>query len=189
MYYRVLALLLSCISLQACMTAASSSASAIYNRYSLKNTYNNQVLAWTVQNKLDSDTQLKYEAHITATSFDNIVLLTGEAPNLAMRQHAESLTKTVPNTNKIINRINITQPVSTVQKLQDTWLTTKVSSQIIASGKLDPDDIKVVTENDTVFLIGSLKRAQAQQAINIAKNTDGVQQVVTLIYYLEPKTS
>ena len=93
------------------------------------------------------------------------------------------------STIKIINRIILTQPISTLQKLQDTWLTTKVDSQVITQGKLDPDDLKVVTENNTVYLIGSLKRAQANQVINMAKNTDGVQHVVTLIYYLEPKTA
>tara|TARA_B100000749_G_C18411837_1_gene459443 strand:- start:542 stop:1057 length:516 start_codon:yes stop_codon:yes gene_type:complete len=171
------------------MTAASSGASAIYNRYSLENTYNNQMLAWSVQNKLDADPQLKYEAHITATSFENIVLLTGQAPTQAMRMQAEAITQSVPHTQKIINRIILTQPISTLQKLQDTWLTTKVDSQVITQGKLDPDDLKVVTENNTVYLIGSLKRAQANQVINMAKNTDGVQHVVTLIYYLEPKTA
>jgi len=180
-------LLLSCLLLQGCMTAASSSASAIYNRYTLQNTINNQVLAWQVQNKIDNNPQLKYKTHITATNFNDILLLTGQAPSLALSQTAEKTAKSVPNIKKIINRIQIEKPVSTVQKLQDTWITTKIGSQIISSGKLNPDDIKVVTENNTVYLMGALIRTQAEQAIDIARHTDGVNKVITVIYYLEPK--
>lgn len=189
MYKRLFCIIIFTFSLQGCMTAVSSSASAVYNRYNLENTYNNQMLAWQAQDNIDQNKQLKYEAHINATSFDNIIVLTGQAPTQAMRQTAEHAAKQVPNSKRVIDLINVTEPASSFQQLEDSWITTKIASQIITSGKVNPDSIKVVTEDSTVYLIGSLKRAQAKQAIDIAKKTTGVNKVVTLIYYLEPQIS
>lgn len=171
------------------MTAVSSSASAVYNRYNLENTYNNQMLAWQAQDNINQNKQLKYEAHVSATSFDNMILLTGQAPTEAMRETAEQAAKRVPNSKRVIDLIQVAEPASSFQQIEDSWITTKIASQLITSGKVNPDSIKVVTEDNTVYLMGSLKRAQAKQAIEIAKNTTGVNKVITLIYYLEPQVS
>jgi len=189
MRYKLYLLMLITPLLPGCMTAVSSSASAVYNRYNLENTYNNQMLAWQAQQNINHNTQLKYETNINATSFDKMILLTGQAPTDNLREQAENAAKGVPNAKHVIDMVQITEPVSSFQQMQDSWLTTKVASQIITSGATDPDNVKVVTENNTVYLMGSLKRAQAQQVIDIAKNTDGVEKVVTLIYFLDPKTS
>lgn len=187
-FWSILGIFIMLMVLTGCMSAASSGADVIYNRYSLQNNVNNQLSGWKAQTALNNSPKLQ-SAHINATVFQNILLLTGQAPDTQIRLEAENLVQTIPHIDKVINKISINQPTSAQQRLEDTWLTTKISSQIITAAVLNPDNLKIVTENNTVYLLGTLPRHQAEAAIDIAKNTEGVDKVVTVLYFLDPKTS
>ncbi|MGL4920503.1 MAG: BON domain-containing protein, partial [Plesiomonas shigelloides] len=66
----------------------------------------------------------------------------------------------------------------------DTWITTKVRSQLLGSDKVKASNVKVTTENGEVFLIGKLTRAEADAATNIARNVSGVKRVVKVFDYV-----
>jgi osmotically-inducible protein OsmY len=50
---------------------------------------------------------------------------------------------------------------------------------------LDANRIKVVTENDTVYLMGLVTKHEGSLASNIASKIDGVQRVVILFEYVD----
>lgn len=68
---------------------------------------------------------------------------------------------------------NSAQPVS------DTWITTKVKTELLASSEVSGTDIKVETVNGVVSLSGTASKAQAEKAASIAHNIDGVKKVDT----------
>jgi osmotically-inducible protein OsmY len=79
--------------------------------------------------------------------------------------------------------LEIGVPASPAQMSKDTWITTKVKSSMIATKGLSSSQIKVVTENGTVFLMGIVTRAQGDAASDVARRVNGVQNVVTLFEY------
>lgn len=65
------------------------------------------------------------------------------------------------------------------QPVSDTWITTKVKTELMASSDVSGTDITVETVNGVVKLSGNVNKAQADKASSIAKNIDGVKKVDT----------
>jgi len=55
---------------------------------------------------------------------------------------------------------------------------------LIATNEIDPSQIKVITENGIVYLVGIVPPEQAEIAIDLARTTDGVQSVVKVFSYV-----
>jgi hyperosmotically inducible protein len=65
------------------------------------------------------------------------------------------------------------------QPVSDTWITTKVKTELMASSEVAGTDITVETVNGVVKLSGNVDKMQADKAVSIAKNIDGVKKVDT----------
>lgn len=63
--------------------------------------------------------------------------------------------------------------------------TTKVKGRFLDGGRFQINHVKVVTENGTVYLLGLVKRQEAESASEIASSTSGVQRVVKVFEYLD----
>jgi osmotically-inducible protein OsmY len=59
-----------------------------------------------------------------------------------------------------------------------------VKSALSASESSDATRIKVVTENGVVYLMGLLTRAEADAAVDIARDIHGVQKIVKVFEYI-----
>ena len=67
----------------------------------------------------------------------------------------------------------------------DSYLTSKVKARFVDQQKFNPVHVKVVTESSAVYLLGMVKRKEADDAVEIARTTGGVQKVVKLFEYLD----
>lgn len=64
------------------------------------------------------------------------------------------------------------------QPINDTWITTKVKADLIATEDVSGLDIKVETVNGVVHLSGDVSsQAQIDKAVEVARGIDGVTQV------------
>ncbi len=134
---------------------------------------------------LNSDPELKEQAHWNVVSYNTVVLLTGETPTDAMRQKALELVKSVDKVTHVYNEITIAAPSSMVARTSDSYITSKVKTQMFTSSELSSIDIKVVTEKGVVYLMGIVSRAESEVATEIARQTGGVQKVVKLFQYTD----
>jgi osmotically-inducible protein OsmY len=134
-------------------------------------------------NHIQADKVLVSHARIILSAYDGILLIAGQAPNEAMRERAKDLIQTVPHVRRVYNEVTIGPPISTIVQSNDAWITTKIRSQLVATKDLNSSQIKVVTENSTVFLLGKLTRRQAEMATQVARSVEGVQQVILLFEY------
>ncbi len=129
--------------------------------------------------------QLGNQAHINVTSFNRIVLLTGEAPSEAMKEEAATLARSIQNVRNVINEITTGEKSSLASRSKDTFITSKVKSRFLASRKFQINHIKIVTEKGVVFLLGMVKRDEADSAAEIARSTSGVSKVVRVFEYID----
>ena len=125
------------------------------------------------------------QAHINVTSFNRIVLLTGEAPSEALKEDAGRLVRSVQNVRNVINEITIGERSSLASRSKDTFITSKVKSRFLASRKFQINHIKIITEKGVVFLLGMVKRDEADSATEIASSTSGVSKVVKVFEYID----
>ena len=68
-------------------------------------------------------------------------------------------------------------------RANDTYITSKVKTNLIAEKDFPASAIKVVTEASTVYLMGIVTQKEANLAAEIARNVDGVKKVVKVFEY------
>jgi len=133
-------------------------------------------------NKMESN--LGENAHVNVTSYNRNVLLTGEVPDDAAKAKAEALLKEIENIRAITNDIAIGPKSSLSSRSNDTYITSKVKTKFVTENKFQANYVKVVTENSVVYLLGIVNKTEADAAVEIARNTDGVTKVVKVFEYL-----
>ena len=139
-----------------------------------------------IENKILLRTEQKHSkdnVHLNATSFNRIVLLTGEAPSPEVRADVERIARAVDNVRNVQNEMTIAQPTTLMLRSNDTVLTSKVKARFVDANKFRANHVKVVTENSVVYLLGMVKPQEAQDATDIASRTGGVHRVVRVFEY------
>lgn len=131
------------------------------------------------------ETNLGEYAHVNVTSFNRNVLLTGEVPDDAAKVKAESLLKEISNIRNVTNEIVVSPKSGIGSRSNDSFITSKVKGQFLTENKFPANYVKVVTENGVVYLMGLVTTAEADAAVEIARNTEGVTGVVKVFEFIE----
>ena len=105
------------------------------------------------------------------------VLVVGQAPNTYLRDLAIKTLNEVDGIVQLHNQLRIGNTTSIATRTNDVWLTSKVKTALFAADNLNATNIKVVTENGEVFLMGLVKQADANAAVEVARNISGVNRV------------
>jgi osmotically-inducible protein OsmY len=123
--------------------------------------------------------------HLNVTSFNRLVLLTGEAPSAEVRTDIERIVSGVDNVRTVQNEIVVVPTTTMMIRSNDTVQTSKVKARFLDANKFRANHVKVVTENSVVYLMGIVKRKEAEDAAEIARTTSGVQRVVRVFEYMD----
>jgi osmotically-inducible protein OsmY len=166
---------------------AATTASVAHDRRTTGSVVEDQAIEIRIHNRLNEDTEIDQQTHINVTSYDGIVLLSGEAPSEALRSRAGQIARDTEKVRRVHNEIQIAAPSSMMTRSSDSWITTKVKSSLfgVKIEGFDPTTVKVVTENGTVFLMGLVSKAEAEAATTYARGVSGVQRIVKLFEYLD----
>ncbi|EPA6639448.1 TPA: division/outer membrane stress-associated lipid-binding lipoprotein [Serratia marcescens] len=138
-----------------------------------------------VESALSKDQQLKKDARVVATAYQGKVLLSGQSPNADLTARAKQIAMGVEGTTEVYNEIRQGTPVSLSTASSDTWITTKVRSQLLTSDTVKSSNVKVTTENGEVFLLGLVTQQEGQSAAQIASQVSGVKHVTTAFTYVK----
>ena len=125
--------------------------------------------------------------HVNVTSYNRMILLTGEVPTEAVKAEVEKLVAGVPNVKSISNELAIAGASSFGGRSNDSYITSKVKARFVDANKFSPNHVKVVTEAGVVFLLGLVTQAEANAAVDIARTTGGVQKVVRVFEIISPE--
>jgi osmotically-inducible protein OsmY len=125
------------------------------------------------------------DAHINVTSYSRKVLITGEVPDAAAKAEIEKIVRAVENVRDIYNEVTVGPVTAMSARANDSFITSKVKARFVDERKFNAVHVKVVTEAGTVYLLGLVKRKEADDAVEIARTTSGVQKVVKLFEYID----
>ncbi len=122
-------------------------------------------------------------AHISSTSYNRHVLLAGEVPDAAAKAEAEQIVRGIEGVRGTFNELQI-GPVSALSaRANDSYITSKVKARFVDSRRFNVVHVKVVTDASTVYLMGIVKKQEANDATELARTTSGVTRVVRLFEY------
>jgi len=166
---------------------AAATASVVHDRRTTGSIVEDQAIELRVINAIGKDKELSKQSHINVTSYDYIVLLSGETPSEAFRSRAGEIARAQKEVRRVHNELVIAAPSSMMTRSSDSLITTKVKSALfkVRVTGFDPSRVKVVTENGTVFLMGLLYRKEASEVTEKARQISGVQRIVTLYRFLD----
>ncbi|WP_042907258.1 division/outer membrane stress-associated lipid-binding lipoprotein [Gallibacterium anatis] len=175
--------------LQGCVTAAVVGGGALATKVAMDprttgTQIDDQTLELRVADALRKDKQLNEQAHISAVVYNGRALLVGEAPSADLKEVAVNLARGVKDIADVYDEIQVGEKVSFMQASKDTWITTEVKSKLFVNGNVKASDVKVVTENSVVYLIGRVTQSQAAAAVDVARQVNGVRKVVKVFTYL-----
>ena len=116
-------------------------------------------------------------AHINVTSFNQKVLLTGEAKDADIKGEAGAYVKAMKNARTVFNEIVIGPNSTYTARANDSYLESKIKTQMIFTDKLPSNSMSIVAEGTSVYLMGILTQNEADLAKKVASNTNGVKDV------------
>lgn len=117
-------------------------------------------------------------AHLNVTSYNRLVLITGEVASEADREAAQKAIAGIENVRSTVNEAAVMGLSSLTARSNDTLLTSKVKAAFIDNGNIQANAVKVITERGTVYLMGRVTDKEAVKAAEVASTVSGVQKVV-----------
>lgn len=142
-----------------------------------------ETLEEKVAYNLNKDAQLQEESRINVVAYNGRVLLIGQAPSEMAKEQAKNIAAGIEGVSQVNDQVRIGEKIGMSQVTQDSWITTKIKSQLLGNASVKATEVKVITENGEVFLIGKLSEEQANAAADVARNTRGVVKVIKVIQY------
>ena len=176
----LVALLSGCIPLMVAGGVAAGAAVATDRR-----TTGSQVDDELIEDKLSFNVRERFKGdfHVNITSYNAIVLLTGEVPAEAARADIAELARSTSKVRSVQNELVIGPVTDLGSRSNDTLITSKVKTRFVEANKFQINHVKVVTERGVVFLMGVVRRGEGEAAAELASTTSGVQRVVKVFEY------
>lgn len=121
--------------------------------------------------------------HLNVTSYNGVVLLTGEVPDQGAWASVGNIAKNTQKVRVVHNELVVGAPTSLQARSNDTYITSKVKARMVEANKFPPNAVKVVTERSVVYLMGIVSKPEGDAAGEVAATTEGVARVVKVFEY------
>ena len=131
------------------------------------------------------DEKIKKQERSNVTAYQGKVLLVGQAPTTDLASRAKQIAVGVEGATEVFNEIRQGQPIGMGTAANDTWITSKVRTQLLSSDEVKSSNVKVTTENGEVFLLGLVTDREGKAAADIASRVSGVKHVTTAFTFIK----
>lgn len=185
-WYSVLSIS-TAIMLSGCMSTvvATTSAGNTLNQQgrSFSTNVSDQVITYKATKAVYDNPEIAKSSRVVIVTFERKVLLVGETPSEALKEKIEQLVHAVPNVRYVYNDMSIRAPLNSYEQGDDGIITANIKTRMFTTTNLRGRDIKVVTENGVVYLMGAVSPSEGRIAAEVARNSAGVKKVVKLFEY------
>jgi len=165
--------------------AAGTTAAVAHDRRTTGTFIEDQSIELKAAKSFYSDKEINDSSHLNVTSYNLVVLITGETPSEDIRNRIVNIVREISKVTHVYDELTIAAPSSWTSRTSDSLITSKVKTKLLTLGNFDGTRVKVVTEKGVVYLMGLLTRAESDVATKVAQETGGVQKVVKLFQYVE----
>ncbi|MEZ9763188.1 hemolysin [Vibrio splendidus] len=190
--FKLISVSLLTLSLSGCagifIAGAATTANLVTDTRTTKQIWNDNNIEFEVA-AITNKQPYRGNVRITASSYRGSVILMGQATTDSERRAFESQAKDVAGVESIHNQVRVKEPLTISAISNDSWITTKVKSALLANADLNGIKVKVITEDSEVFLLGLVSREHADIATEVARNVSGVKQVIRAFEYGEEDNS
>ncbi len=122
--------------------------------------------------------------HVNVTSYNRIVLITGEVPGEAEKAAVGQAVGKVENIKSVLNELGLGPNSSTGSRTTDTFIAGKIKATMVDAKDVQANAFKVVVERAVVYLMGRVTEREAARGVEIARSVKDVQKVVRVFEIL-----
>jgi len=155
----------------------------IHDRRTVGEYIDDSAIEVKARNYLLANAEIRKNTHVNPTSWNGIVLLTGEVSDEGVKQQISNAISSFDAVRQVVDETVIDNKARLLSRSNDTWITSKVKTKMLAKMGTDGNRIKVVTERGSVYLMGIVSQEEALRATEIARNTRGVARVIKVFEY------
>jgi len=124
-------------------------------------------------------------ANFDVVSHNGVVLIVGQVQSEQLKEQATRIASEASSKIKRIhNELEVIGKTGLLSRSNDAWISTKVRTQLLVDDSVPSDQVRVITENGSVFLMGIVTQQQGDNAAALARNVSGVTRVVKVFEYL-----
>lgn len=160
-----------------------SGAQLVYDRHSIQKSIDNHQLQVKANHRLfDAYPHLK-RANISIVVYNKDLIIIGQVPSVADKDLVSSRLKSLKGIRRFFNELTVGSNISIAQSVKDSWLTTKMRTKMVAENGVDPSPFKIITENGVIYILGDVKKSQAEKVIQLAQNVSGAHKIIRILQY------
>jgi osmotically-inducible protein OsmY len=154
-----------------------------------RRTVGQQVSDQEIELKVSSEMSTTFgnTARINVSSYERVVLLTGDAFSEKIRGEAATIAANTNQVRSVINRLHVGPLASFSQITSDTWLSSKVKTTLMTTENVPYGAIKITVERDNVYLQGLVTEAESTRIAEVVSGVGGVREVYTLFNIMTPE--
>ena len=124
---------------------------------------------------------------VSVTSYNRMVLLTGEVPGAPERAAVEAAVAKVENVRSVVNEIVIAPNSAFSSRAEDGRLASKVKLTLVDAKDVQANAFKVTCERRVVYLMGRVTEREANRGAELASQVSGVEKVVKVFEIITEK--
>ncbi len=120
-------------------------------------------------------------SRVNIHSFHGVVLLTGQVPAANLKSLAEENVKSMADVKAVQNYLTVGNELGYAQIVQDGITTANVRKNFMLLKGFKDSRVKIVTENNVVYLMGKLPKSDVDWLLDTLQRTPNVSKIVSLI--------
>jgi osmotically-inducible protein OsmY len=125
------------------------------------------------------------KANFSVISHNGVVLLIGQVASNELKNRASDIASQASSKIKRIhNELEVAGKTSLLARSNDSWIATKVRTQLLAHDDVPSRQVRVIADNGAIYLMGLIDQAAGDRAARLARNVSGVTKVVKVFEYL-----
>lgn len=125
------------------------------------------------------------DSNFSVISHNGVVLIVGQVESEALKSRATDIASQASSKIKRIhNEMEIAGKTSLLARSNDAWVATKVRTLMLTNNEVPSDQVRVIAENGSIYLMGLISQAEGDRAANLARNVSGVTKVVKVFEYI-----
>ncbi|WP_027159070.1 BON domain-containing protein [Methylobacter luteus] len=147
-----------------------------------------QLIETNAFRELRADDEIEENCHVNVTAYNGMALVTGEAPSAGLLNKIIALVRTVPYIKQIHNAVLLAKPSSEQSRANDALITENLKTALTSINSIpgfNGTEVKVITENGVVYLMGLVHKNEGAAAIDATRRTPGVKKIVTKYEYID----
>lgn len=171
----------------AVIVGGAATAGAVHDRRSVGTVIDDQTLEVAAIDRIYQERDRFGGSRITAIAHNGVLLLAGEVADEALRQRAGERVQELAGVRRVINEIAVAPPAGVARISADSALTLRIKAGLLdlELPEFDASRVNVTTVRQEVFLMGLLRRAEADAVVTEVRRMRGVRRVIKAFEYLD----